>query len=154
ELGLGYANLGAHLMSLGLPYDSDAGREYAGAITALMCGEAYLQSAAIAGALGPYAGYATNREPQLRVNERHRAHAHTLDWALGRCRRSSTTRSPGRSAAWATIRGRCRTSSSTSTSTRRSKVRHGSSPRTYRSSTVRSALPAEYEPSTTSATSV
>ena len=82
ELGLGYANLGAHLMSLGLPYDSDAGREYAGAITALMCGEAYLQSAAIAGALGPYAGYATNREPQLRVIEKHRAHAHKLDSAL------------------------------------------------------------------------
>src|SRR5437879_1659952 len=82
ELGLGFANLGALLMSLGLPYDSDAGREYAGALTALMCGEAYLQSAAIAGALGPYAGYATNREPQLRVIEKHRAHAHKLDSAL------------------------------------------------------------------------
>ena len=82
ELGLGYANLGAHLMSLGLPYDSDAGREYAAAITALMCGEAYLQSAAVAATLGPYAGYATNREPQLRVIEKHRAHAHKLDSAL------------------------------------------------------------------------
>ena len=50
ELGLGYANLGALLMSLGLPYDSEAGRQYAGAVTALMCGEAYLQSARLAGA--------------------------------------------------------------------------------------------------------
>src|SRR5215813_11867964 len=82
ELGLGYANLGAHLMSLGLPYDSAAGREYAAAITALMCGEAYLQSAAVAVALGPYAGYASNREPQLRVIEKHRAQAHKLDSAL------------------------------------------------------------------------
>src|SRR5262249_56919899 len=80
--GLGYANLGAHLMSLGLPYDSAAGREYAAAITALMCGEAYLQSAAVAAALGPYAGYASNREPQLRVIEKHRAQAHKLDSAL------------------------------------------------------------------------
>jgi len=82
ELGLGYANLGAHLMSLGLPYDSAAGREYAAAITALMCGEAYLQSAAVAAALGPYAGYASNREPQLRVIEKHRAQTHKLDSAL------------------------------------------------------------------------
>src|SRR5205814_4474686 len=63
ELGLGYANLGALLMSLGLPYDSDAGREYAGAVTAVMCGEAYRQSAALAAALGPYDGYARNRHP-------------------------------------------------------------------------------------------
>src|SRR6185295_12897367 len=79
ELGLGYANLGALLMSLGLPYDSDAGREYAGAITAVMCGEAYLQSARIAGTLGSYAGYAANREPQLRVIDKHRAQAHRLN---------------------------------------------------------------------------
>jgi len=82
ELGLGYANLGALLMSLGLPYDSDAGRQYAGAITALMCGEAYAESARIATALGPYEGFARNREPQLRVIEKHRAHAHKLDPAL------------------------------------------------------------------------
>jgi len=82
ELGLGYANLGALLMSLGLPYDSDAGREYAGAVTSVMCGEAYRQSAVIAGALGPYAGYARNREPQLAVVEKHRSHAHKLDSAL------------------------------------------------------------------------
>jgi ribonucleoside-diphosphate reductase alpha chain len=82
ELGLGYANLGALLMSLGLPYDSDAGREYAAAVTALMCGEAYLQSARIAEKLGPYAGYARNREPQLRVVDKHRAHAHKLNPTL------------------------------------------------------------------------
>jgi ribonucleoside-diphosphate reductase alpha chain len=79
ELGLGYANLGALLMSLGLPYDSDAGREYAAAVTALMCGEAYRQSARLAAALGPYEGYAVNREPQLRVIDKHRAHAHKLN---------------------------------------------------------------------------
>src|SRR5438034_1086850 len=82
ELGLGYANLGALLMSLGLPYDSDAGRAYAGAVTALMCGEAYRHSAALAAALGPYEGYAKNREPQLGVIEKHRAHAYKLDPAL------------------------------------------------------------------------
>jgi ribonucleoside-diphosphate reductase alpha chain len=82
ELGLGYANLGALLMSLGLAYDSDAGREYAGAVTALMCGEAYLQSARIAEKLGPYAGYAKNREPQLHVIDKHRGHAHRLNPTL------------------------------------------------------------------------
>ncbi len=79
ELGLGYANLGALLMSLGLPYDSDGGREYAAAVTALMSGRAYRQSARLAGALGPYEGYAVNREPQLRVIEKHRAQAHRLN---------------------------------------------------------------------------
>ncbi len=79
ELGLGYANLGALLMSLGLPYDSDAGREYAAAVTAIMCGEAYRQSAAIASVLGPYEGYAPNRDPQVAVIDKHRAHAHKLD---------------------------------------------------------------------------
>lgn len=72
ELGLGYANLGAALMALGLAYDSDQGRSYAGAITALMTGEAYLQSARIADALAPFEGYALNREPTLKVIERHR----------------------------------------------------------------------------------
>jgi ribonucleoside-diphosphate reductase alpha chain len=79
ELGLGYANLGAVLMSLGLPYDSEGGRQYAGAITALMCGEAYLQSARIAGQLGPFAGYAVNREPTLNVINKHRGQTHKLD---------------------------------------------------------------------------
>src|SRR5262245_34286582 len=82
ELGLGYANLGALLMSLGLPYDSDAGREYAAALTALMCGEAYAQSARVAGALGPYDGFARNRDPQIRVIEKHRSYAYKLDSAL------------------------------------------------------------------------
>jgi ribonucleoside-diphosphate reductase alpha chain len=81
ELGLGYANLGATLMALGMPYDSDQGRSYAGAISAMMTGEAYLQSARIAEAMGPFEGYARNREPMLRVIERHRECAHKLETA-------------------------------------------------------------------------
>jgi ribonucleoside-diphosphate reductase alpha chain len=72
-LGLGYANLGALLMSRGLPYDGDAGRDYAAALTALMTGEAYAQSARIARDHGgPFAGYDKNREPFLRVMRKHR----------------------------------------------------------------------------------
>ncbi|MFA5909924.1 MAG: vitamin B12-dependent ribonucleotide reductase, partial [Vicinamibacterales bacterium] len=72
-LGLGYANLGALLMSRGLPYDSDAGRDFAGAITAVMTGEAYAQSARIARDHGgPFDGYDINREPFLRVMRKHR----------------------------------------------------------------------------------
>jgi ribonucleoside-diphosphate reductase alpha chain len=72
-LGLGYANLGALLMSRGLPYDSDEGRAYAAAITAAMTGEAYAQSARIARDHGgPFAGYDDNREPFLRVMNKHR----------------------------------------------------------------------------------
>ncbi|MDH4066041.1 MAG: vitamin B12-dependent ribonucleotide reductase, partial [Acidobacteriota bacterium] len=72
-LGLGYANLGALLMSRGLPYDSDGGRDFAGAITALMTGEAYAQSARVARDHGgPFTGYAANREPFLRVMRKHR----------------------------------------------------------------------------------
>jgi ribonucleoside-diphosphate reductase alpha chain len=72
-LGLGYANLGALLMSRGLPYDSDEGRAYAAAITAVMTGEAYAQSARIARDHGgPFAGYEKNREPFLRVMGKHR----------------------------------------------------------------------------------
>ena len=81
ELGLGYANLGALLMALGLPYDSEGGRQYAAAVTALMCGEAYAQSARIAQQLGPFAGYAVNREPMLEVIGKHRSHAHKIDSA-------------------------------------------------------------------------
>lgn len=77
-LGLGYANLGALLMSLGLPYDSDAGRTLAAGITALMTGEAYLQSARIAKALGPFPGYPLNRESMLEVIGMHRDAAHRL----------------------------------------------------------------------------
>jgi ribonucleoside-diphosphate reductase alpha chain len=72
ELGLGYANLGAMLMALGMPYDSDQGRSYAAAVTALMTGEAYLQSARIAEAMEPFEGYALNRDPMLKVIDRHR----------------------------------------------------------------------------------
>ena len=82
ELGLGYANLGALLMSLGLPYDSDGGRQYAAAVTALMCGEAYLQSTRIAAELAPFEGSAPNREAMLRVIGKHRAAAHKIDPAL------------------------------------------------------------------------
>jgi ribonucleoside-diphosphate reductase alpha chain len=71
-LGLGYANLGALLMSMALPYDSDEGRDMSGAITALMCGEAYAQSARIAERMGPFPGYAVNREPMLDVIRMHR----------------------------------------------------------------------------------
>lgn len=82
ELGLGYANLGAVLMSLGLPYDSETGRQYAAAITALMTGEAYLQSARLAEQQGPFSGYAVNRTPMLGVIDKHRAYAHKLDPSL------------------------------------------------------------------------
>ena len=72
-LGLGYANLGALLMSRGLPYDSDAGRDFSAAITALMTGEAYAQSARVARDHGgPCVGYSKNREPFLRVMRKHR----------------------------------------------------------------------------------
>ncbi|MEK7515212.1 MAG: vitamin B12-dependent ribonucleotide reductase [Patescibacteria group bacterium] len=78
QLGLGYANLGALLMVLGLPYDSDEGRALAGQITSLMCGEAYRMSADIASRMGPFAGYTKNREPMLRVLDMHRAAADDL----------------------------------------------------------------------------
>jgi ribonucleoside-diphosphate reductase alpha chain len=71
-LGLGYANLGALLMANGLPYDSDGGRDFAAAITALMHGEAYLQSSRMAAELGPCAGYPLNHDPFLGVIEMHR----------------------------------------------------------------------------------
>ena len=71
-LGLGYANLGALLMANGLPYDSDAGRDYAAAITALMHGEAYLHSSRIAAELEPCAGFPLNRDSFLEVISKHR----------------------------------------------------------------------------------
>jgi len=79
ELGLGYANLGALLMALGLPYDSEGGRQYAAAITSLMCGEAYAQSARVAEQMGPFAGYAADREPMLDVVAKHRSASHRID---------------------------------------------------------------------------
>ena len=79
-LGLGYANLGALLMSRGLPYDSDAGRDYSAAITAIMHGAAYAQSARVARDHGgPFPGFEKNREPMLRVMRKHRAALKDID---------------------------------------------------------------------------
>jgi ribonucleoside-diphosphate reductase alpha chain len=72
QLGLGYANLGAYLMSNGMPYDSDAGRGTAAAITALMTGRAYRESARVAAALGPYEHYEENRQEHNNVMRMHR----------------------------------------------------------------------------------
>jgi len=77
-LGLGYANLGALLMSMGLAYDSDEGRRFAGAITAIMTGRAFAQSAHMAQVKSPFSEYSKNREPMLRVMEKHRQAAHQL----------------------------------------------------------------------------
>jgi ribonucleoside-diphosphate reductase alpha chain len=77
-LGLGYANLGALLMSMGLAYDSDEGRGYAAAITAIMTGRAYAQSARMAEVKGPFAEFEPNREPMLRVMNKHRSAAYDL----------------------------------------------------------------------------
>src|SRR3989449_6083652 len=73
QLGLGYANLGALLMARGLPYDSDEGRAYAAAITALMTGRAYRKSAEIAARMGSFAGYQKNTAAMLGVIAKHRA---------------------------------------------------------------------------------
>src|SRR5207237_1632184 len=79
-LGLGYANLGALLMSRGLPYDSESGRDYAAAITALMHGAAYAESSRVARDHGgPFAGYEKNKEPFLRVMRKHRAAVKDID---------------------------------------------------------------------------
>ena len=78
-LGLGYANLGALLMSFGLPYDSDEGRAVAAAITALMCGEAYKASAKIASVVGPFPRYSENRDSMLQVIAMHRDHVKDID---------------------------------------------------------------------------
>ena len=79
QLGLGYANLGALLMASGLPYDSDAGRAWAAAITSLMTGHAYATSARTAGRMGPFAGYHDNADPMLRVLRKHRDAAEGID---------------------------------------------------------------------------
>jgi ribonucleoside-diphosphate reductase alpha chain len=78
QLGLGYANLGAYLMSNGVPYDSDEGRAIAGSITALMTGRGYRKSAEVAAAIGPYEGYAENREPHNNVMRMHRDAAYEI----------------------------------------------------------------------------
>jgi len=73
QLGIGYANLGALLMATGLPYDSDAGRSFAAAITSLMTGTAYKRSAELAGVVGAYDGYARNEDAHKRVMRKHAA---------------------------------------------------------------------------------
>jgi ribonucleoside-diphosphate reductase alpha chain len=79
-LGLGYANLGALLMAMGIPYDSDQGRDWAAALTAILCGQAYLTSARIAAdATGPCEGYAANEEPFLEVIRMHRDATAAID---------------------------------------------------------------------------
>ena len=79
QLGIGYANLGALLMAEGLPYDSDDGRAWAAAITALMTGHAYATSARIAARMGPFAGYHENAEPMLNVLRMHQAEVARID---------------------------------------------------------------------------
>src|SRR5205085_3390934 len=95
QLGLGYANLGALLMARGLPYDSDEGRAYAAAITALMTGRAYRTSAEIAKRMGPFAGYQPNAAAMIGVIAKHRAavgnieHTSSVpDDLLSACRRA------------------------------------------------------------------
>jgi ribonucleoside-diphosphate reductase alpha chain len=78
-LGLGYANLGTLLMLLGIPYDSERGRAISGALTAILCGRAYRQSALIAKHKGAFAGYERNREPMLRVMRMHQEAAYALN---------------------------------------------------------------------------
>ena len=78
QLGLGYANLGAYLMSNGMPYDSDAGRAAAASITSLMTGRAYAQSARVAAGLGPYEHYGPNREAHNNVIRMHRDAAYAI----------------------------------------------------------------------------
>src|SRR6478672_4867755 len=82
QIGLGYANLGALLMADGVPYDSDQGRATAAAITALMTGRGYRESAEIAASMAPYAEYAKNREPHNRTMRMHRDAAHEIDDSL------------------------------------------------------------------------
>ncbi|TWT57126.1 Vitamin B12-dependent ribonucleotide reductase [Thalassoglobus neptunius] len=78
-LGLGYANLGSLLMSMGIPYDSDAGRGICGALTAILNGEGYRTSAEIAGNVGPFAGYRDNEQPMLNVMQMHRNAVEKID---------------------------------------------------------------------------
>jgi len=77
-LGLGYANLGALLMARGVPYDSPQGRDLAACLTSILTGEAYAQSARIAREIGPFSGYAVNRQPMLRVIGKHREAAYNI----------------------------------------------------------------------------
>ena len=116
QLGIGYANLGALLMAMGLGYDSDGGRAMAAAITSLMTGTSYRRSAELAGVVGPYAGYARNAEAHKRVMRKHQAAndtVRTLGIAdapgpqAGHRRRGPTCRRSARPTASATRRPRC-----------------------------------------------
>ena len=78
QLGLGYANLGASIMALGLPYDSDEGRMWAASVTALLTGEAYYQSAKLAASKGSFDGFKINREPMLGVIHKHWSELNTV----------------------------------------------------------------------------
>ncbi|MGZ4170858.1 MAG: vitamin B12-dependent ribonucleotide reductase, partial [Solirubrobacteraceae bacterium] len=82
QLGLGYANLGALLMARGLAYDSDEGRAYAAAISAIMTGRAYRKSAEMAGRIGPFDEYPKNADAMLRVIRKHRAAVANIDSAI------------------------------------------------------------------------
>ena len=117
QLGLGYANLGAFLMANGMPYDSDEGRTTAAAITALMTGRAYAQSARIASALGPYERYAENREPHNAVMRMHRDASYAIADDGARRRSCSAPRArPGTR--------RSSSASRTATATRRRRCSH------------------------------
>ena len=107
QFGLGYANLGAMLMALGLPYDSDDGRAWAAAITSLMTGHAYATSARTASRMGPFAGFADNEEHMLRVLRMHRDASS----------RSTTTAPPSPPSCWPPARSRGRPRSATARST-------------------------------------
>jgi ribonucleoside-diphosphate reductase alpha chain len=78
-LGIGYANLGALLMARGIAYDSEDGRDYAAAITSILSGESYAQSARIAAKVGAFEGYSINRDPFLRVIDKHRRAAYRIN---------------------------------------------------------------------------
>ena len=80
-LGIGFANLGALLMARGLPYDSEAGRDFAAAVTALMSGASYAQSARISEVKGPFRGFENNRKPMLKVMRKHRDAVKGIDAA-------------------------------------------------------------------------
>jgi len=102
QIGIGYANLGALLLTLAIPYDSDAGRDWAAAITALMTGVAYRRSAELAAALEPFAELERNREPMLRVIEQH---ARALE-RLGGEEPAAVLRAARREWRWALALGR------------------------------------------------
>ena len=81
-LGLGYANLGSLLMQLGIPYDSEIGRAWTGALTALMTGQAYLESTFLAQKLKPFAGFSKNKKSMLKVISEHQKNLKNISWEL------------------------------------------------------------------------